>query len=188
MFIEKYIKESIDIKTNILKNSQTIETIQSVVCSIVTAIKNGNKILLAGNGGSAADAQHIATEFVVKFYKKRNAYQAIALTTDTSILTAISNDNSFEEVFSRQIEALGVKGDIFIAISTSGQSKNVINALKKAKEKGLQTIGLTGEKPSEMDKYCDIILKVPSPDTPKIQEAHIMLGHIICALVEQEIN
>jgi D-sedoheptulose 7-phosphate isomerase len=151
----------------------------------VEVYRNGNKTLIAGNGGSAADAQHIAGEFVSRFYFDRPGIPSIALTTDTSILTAIGNDYGYEKLFSRQIEANGVKGDMFIGISTSGNSKNIIEALNACKEKGIITVGLTGETGGKMATLCDYCIKVPSNETPRIQESHILIGHIICAVVEE---
>ena len=169
-----------------MTDEKIIETIKNISKSIVHAYKNGNKVLTAGNGGSAADAQHIAAEFVSKFFHERPALSAIALTTNTSILTSIGNDYDHGLVFARQIMAHGRKGDVFIAISTSGTSKNIVNAAQTAKENGLITIALVGKKDSPMDKICDYVIKVPSEVTPIIQESHIMLAHIICALVEKD--
>lgn len=187
-FIKKYIEDSIAAKKSILDSEQSVASIQKIADLISSCYQNGGKVLTAGNGGSAGDAQHIAAELVVKFYKERRALPAIALTTDSSIITAIGNDSSFDNIFSRQIQALGNKGDVFIAFSTSGSSKNIIEAIKEAKNKGLTIIGFTGQNLCKMDELCDCIIKVPSADTPKIQEAHIMLGHIICALVEKNIS
>ncbi len=189
--IEEYIKEeiskSISTKENILDNDNLIKSIKEASQSCISTLTSGNKILLAGNGGSAADAQHIAGELVSRFYFDRPGLSAIALTTDTSIITAIGNDYGYEKVFSRQIEANGIKGDIFIAISTSGNSKNIINALEECRKKGIKSIGFTGSKECKMDNLCDITIKVPSESTPNIQEAHIMLGHIVCAIIEEQI-
>lgn len=185
-FIKKYINDSIDIKASILKDEKFLTNVSSVAKEIIECYKNGGKVLLAGNGGSAADAQHIACEFVSKFCLERQGLPAIALTVNTSVLTAIGNDYGFEKIFSRQVEAIGSKGDIFIGISTSGNSENIIAAMVEAKSKGLKVIGMTGKNHCKMDEICDCILKVPSFETPKIQEVHIMLGHIICAIVERE--
>lgn len=187
MFIEEYIKDSIKTKQNILENEEVLRLIKSAADVIVSAYRAGNKILTAGNGGSAGDAQHIAGELVSKLNFDRPALSAISLTTDTFILTAASNDYGYEHSFSRQVQAHGQKGDVFIAISTSGNSKNILFALEEATKKGLVTIGLTGANKSEMDGLCDIIIKVPSAQTPKIQESHTMIGHIICAIVENEL-
>lgn len=181
--IEKMLKESIDVKQKMLDmHKDTIARIVDVICN---ALENGNKVLWCGNGGSAADAQHLACELVSKFYVDRKALPSLALTTNTSILTAIANDYDFDRVFVRQVEALGRKGDVLVGISTSGNSKNVIAAMKKAKEMGIITIGFTGETGGAMKEMCDILLNVPSKDTPRIQEAHITAGHIICYLVEK---
>jgi len=151
----------------------------------LSALKDQNKILLCGNGGSAADAQHIAAELSGRFKKERKPLAGIALTTDTSALTAIGNDYGYEYVFSRQVEAIGKEGDVLIAISTSGNSKNVITAIKSAKEIGMKIITLTGKDGGKMKDMGDLNLIVPSDDTPRIQEMHIMIGHMICALVDQ---
>lgn len=181
--IEKMLKESIDVKQKMLEmHRDTIARIAEVIC---TALENGNQVFWCGNGGSAADAQHLACELVSKFYVDRKALPSIALTTNTSILTAIANDYDFERVFVRQVEALGRKGDVLVGISTSGNSKNVIAAMRKAKDMGIITIGFTGETGGAMREVCDILLNVPSKDTPRIQEAHITAGHIICYLVEK---
>lgn len=187
-YIKNYISDSYSIKEKILNQESFIELIAQAASIIKLAYDSQKKVLIAGNGGSAADAQHLATELVSKFMKDRPALNAIALTTNTSVLTAIANDYDFEDIFARQIQAYGNQGDVFIAISTSGNSKNVIKAIQEAKNKGLKIIGLTGSKDCAMDNLCDLTIKVPSENTPIIQEAHIMIGHIICALVENEIE
>jgi D-sedoheptulose 7-phosphate isomerase len=188
--IEKYIinqiKNSISVKEQLLNDKQLMLLIKQVSLKCIEIYKNSKKTLIAGNGGSAADAQHIAGEFVSKFYFDRPGMPSIALTTDTSIITSISNDYGYEQLFSRQIEALGTKGDMFIAISTSGNSRNIIEALKVCKTKGIITVGLTGKTGGEMNKICDYCINVPSEETPRIQEAHILIGHIICAIVEED--
>jgi D-sedoheptulose 7-phosphate isomerase len=151
---------------------------------IAKAFKDDRKIMLCGNGGSAADAQHIAAEFVNRFKLERPPLPALALTTDTSILTSVANDYGYEEVFSKQIKALGVKGDILLAISTSGKSANVISAIKTAKEKGLYTVGFIGGDGGEMIELVDLALAVESMNTPRVQEVHILVGHLVCELVE----
>ena len=186
-FINKQIKNSINVKEKILNNQELMKLIQEVALRCVEVYKNGNKTIIAGNGGSAADAQHIAGEFVSRFYFDRPGLPSIAITTDTSVLTAIGNDYGYEKVFARQVQANGVKGDMFIGISTSGNSANVIEALKECKEKGIITVGLTGETGGKMAPLCDYCIKVPSKETPRIQEAHIMIGHIICSIVEEAI-
>lgn len=186
-YIENQVKKSIDVKQQFLNDTELMNLIKEVSFKIVEAYKNGNKTLIAGNGGSAADAQHIAGEFVSRFYFDRPGLASIALTTDTSIITAIGNDYGYEKLFSRQVQANGVKGDIFIGISTSGNSANIIEALKECKGKGIITVGLTGEKGGKMAEMCDYCIKVPSNETPRVQEVHILIGHIICAVVEEAI-
>lgn len=159
--------------------------IEAVAGACVECIRQGGRILLAGNGGSAADAQHIAAEFVGRYSFDRSSLPAIALTTDTSILTAVGNDYGFEYVFSRQILAHGRKGDVFIGYSTSGRSANILSAFETAREQGLVCIGLTGSWKDSMRKHCDHLLSVPSSETPKIQEGHLVIGHIVCGLVER---
>ncbi len=144
--------------------------------------------MICGNGGSAADAQHIADEFLCRFYKDRNPMPAIALSTDTSVITAISNDYSYEDIFSRQVNALGKEGDVLLGISTSGNSKNVLEAFKSVENKRIQTILLTGNREREIWKYSDIVINVPSADTPAIQEMHITIEHLICEIVERKVN
>ena len=187
MNIKNYIQNSIYTKTKILNDEKFINNIQVIANVIVDAYSKGKKVLTAGNGGSAGDAQHIAGELVSKFFFDRPGLSAFALSTDTSILTAIGNDYGYELSFARQVQANANKGDVFIGISTSGNSKNIVKAIEEAKKKGVITVGLVGEKPCEMDKICDYILKVPSTSTPTIQESHIMIGHIICAIVEEKI-
>jgi D-sedoheptulose 7-phosphate isomerase len=186
-FIENQVKKSYETKQAIYEDKELMELIQEVSKVVTEAYKKGNKTLIAGNGGSAADAQHIAGEFVSKFYFDRPGLASIALTTDTSILTAIGNDYGYEKLFARQIQANGVKGDIFIGISTSGNSKNIVKALEECKEKGIVTVGLTGQSGGKMKELCDYCICVPSNETPRIQESHILIGHIICAVVEEEI-
>ncbi|EDO8526773.1 D-sedoheptulose 7-phosphate isomerase [Campylobacter jejuni] len=186
-YIKEHFQESILVKEQILKDENLITLIKNASLEVIKAYKNGNKTLLAGNGGSAADAQHIAGEFVSRFYFDRPGIASIALTTDTSILTAIGNDYGYENLFARQVQAQGVKGDIFIGISTSGNSKNILKALDLCKQKGIISIGLSGASGGAMNELCDYCIKVPSTCTPRIQEAHILIGHIICAIVEEEL-
>lgn len=160
--------------------------VEQAVSLCVDALKVGRKILFAGNGGSAADAQHWAGELVSRFYYDRPGLPAIALTTDTSILTAIGNDYGYDYTFARQIEALGQEGDVFVAISTSGRSKNIMRALEACEAKGVRVIGFTGEHGGEMKDRCDICFCVPSSETPRIQEGHEFIGHLLCALIESE--
>lgn len=187
MDVKKYIQTSIDTKNKILNNDTILSTIKKIADVIVNAYMNDKKVLTAGNGGSAGDAQHIAGELVAKFLINREGLSAISLSTDTSVMTAVGNDYGFEHLFSRQIQANAKSGDVFIAISTSGNSNNIIFALEEAQKKGVITIGLTGENECKMDKYCDYIIHVPSSSTPTIQESHIMIGHIIGALVEEAV-
>lgn len=184
-FIKNYIEKSIETKRNILENEKTISQIRDVSLVIAESLKNGGKVLICGNGGSAADSQHIAAEFVNRFYYDRPGLAAMALTVDTSILTAIGNDYGYEKTFSRQVQAYAKKGDVLIGISTSGSSKNVVNAILEAKNKGVYTVGLTGEKKGVIFDNADVTINIPSAETPIIQESHIMTGHIICALVEK---
>jgi D-sedoheptulose 7-phosphate isomerase len=167
-----------------LANAALLEQVERAAQACIDCMKAGGKILLAGNGGSAADAQHIAGEFVSRFAFDRPGLPAIALTVDTSILTAIGNDYGYEHLFARQVQAHGKKGDIFIGYSTSGKSPNVLRAFEEAKKYGLICIGLTGNRGGPMQTLCDYLLEVPSHDTPKIQEGHLILGHILCGLVE----
>lgn len=184
-FIENQIKESYTTKQKMLADKDLCNLIFDVCQKAIEVYQNGNKTLIAGNGGSAADSQHIAGEFVSKFYFDRPGLPSLALTTDTSILTAIGNDYGYEQLFARQIQASGVSGDMFIGLSTSGNSKNVIAGLKEAKSKGLICVGLTGATGGKMAELCDYCIKVPSNETPRVQEAHILIGHIICASVEE---
>ena len=184
--IKTYIQNSIEIRKNILADEEMFEKVKEISNKIISALKSENKILFVGNGGSASDCDHLATEFVSKFYKDRHAFNAISLTSNNALITALSNDFSYDKAFSRQIAAICKKDDILIALSTSGNSKNVVNAIKVANEMGLTTVGLTGQTPCEMDKICNILVKIPSSETPAIQEAQTMLGHLICKIVEDE--
>lgn len=183
--ITQHIKQSIAAKQAILDSASCMESIQAAAQMCQAALHSGRKILIAGNGGSAADAQHIAAELVGRFEKERGGIPAIAITTDSSALTAIANDYGYHRVFSRQIEALGNCGDVFIGISTSGNSANIIEAVHVAKQKGLSCISLGGAA-GKLPELCDIAICVPSQRTATIQESHIMIGHIICALIEAE--
>jgi len=184
--IAKILEESILIKQAVAKSK--IRDIEDMAKVIIAAYKAGGKVVLFGNGGSAADAQHIACELVGKFALKRRAFPAIALTTNTSTLTAIANDYGYNEVFSRQVEALVGEKDVVIGISTSGNSPNVVEAIEMAKTKGAKTIGLTGGDGGRLAKVADIALVVPSDNTPRIQEVHITIGHIVCEIVEKELS
>ncbi|GHT50074.1 phosphoheptose isomerase 2 [Bacteroidia bacterium] len=185
--IIKQIQQSIEVKSRLLSTPASLNQIEVAAKVVTEAYQAGHKTLLAGNGGSAADAQHIAGEFVSKFYFDRPGIASIALTTDTSIITAIGNDYGYDKLFERQVQAQGVQGDVFIGISTSGNSENIIKALAVCKEKGIFSIGLTGENGGKMGELCDICIKVPSNETPRIQESHILIGHIICCLVEEKL-
>ena len=186
-YIKKQIKEARSIFQCMLENEILLGAIESAAIECIAAFGSGNKLLFAGNGGSAADAQHMAGEFVSRFAFDRPGLPAIALTTDTSILTAIGNDYGYERLFSRQIQALGNPGDLFIAYSTSGKSRNILLALEEAKNKGIKCIGLTGNQGGKMKELCDYLFEVPSSSTPKIQEGHLVLGHILCGLIEEKI-
>jgi D-sedoheptulose 7-phosphate isomerase len=168
-------------------NRQLLATLEALAVVCIDCLRNDRKILLAGNGGSAADAQHVAGEFVSRFAFDRPGLPAIALTTDTSILTAIGNDYGFEELFARQVQTLGVKGDVFIGYSTSGRSPNILKAFQEARAKGIITVGFTGTRGGPLRELCDHLLEVPSKETPKIQEGHAVLGHILCGLVERSV-
>ncbi|ADN36153.1 sugar isomerase (SIS) [Methanolacinia petrolearia DSM 11571] len=183
--ISEYFTESFLIKDQLL--TLQIDNIVQITDTIINAYKNGNKTIWFGNGGSAADAQHLACELVSRFFLERKALASIALTTNTSELTAIANDYSFENIFSRQVEALVNPGDVVIGISTSGNSLNVIEGLKKAKQLKAVTVGFTGNNGGKIREIADYLIDVPSEITPHIQESHIMIGHIICQLVEKEL-
>ncbi|MBL6662772.1 MAG: D-sedoheptulose 7-phosphate isomerase [Flavobacteriales bacterium] len=185
--IRRNISDSITVKQELLQNDAIMVDITKVAELIVEAFNNGNKLLFCGNGGSAADAQHLAAEFSGRYYLNRPPLHAEALHTDTSFMTAVSNDFSFDEVYARLIQGIGKQGDILIGMSTSGNSKNVIKALEEAKKKNIITIGFTGKANGNMKPYCDFLINIPSDDTPRIQECHLMLGHAICELVEKEL-
>ncbi|ABR55988.1 phosphoheptose isomerase [Methanococcus aeolicus Nankai-3] len=178
-------KESAEVKINFIQNNE--ENLKKSIEIIKNSLKNGNKILICGNGGSAADAQHFAAEIVGRFKLERRGFPAIALTTDTSILTAIGNDYGFEKIFERQVESLGNDGDILVGISTSGNSENVIKAIEKAKEMGLYTIALLGKDGGKLKDCADLSLIVNSNNTPRIQECHLTIYHVICEEVEKEL-
>lgn len=184
--IKNILKESIDVKKQLLKTQ--IDTLAEITALITKAIKTGKKLIVFGNGGSAADSQHIVAELVGRFKKERAPIPAIALTTNTSTITALSNDYGYEVSFKRQLEALAQKGDIALGISTSGNADNVDQALKSAKRLGLKVITMTGRDGGRIAKLADISFKVPSNNTPRIQEAHITAGHIICELVEDKLH
>jgi len=183
--VKSIIQEGIEMKKILLESDVGI-IISDIVDIIIESFINGRKVILCGNGGSAADAQHIAGEFVGRFAFNRKGLPAIALSTNTSVVTAIGNDFGYEEVFRRQLEANMMVGDVVIGISTSGNSPNIVKALQYAKENGGRTIAFTGSKQCKLDDIAEIIVKIPSDSTPRIQEGHIMIGHIICFLVERE--
>jgi len=183
--IKKIISESIAVKTKLLEDAAMHQRISTAVDTIVATFKNGGRLYFCGNGGSAADAQHLAAEFTGRFYKDRTPLPAEALHVNTSFLTAVANDYSYDEVYQRMIRAQGRKGDVLFGISTSGNSKNVVLAQEEAKKIGLFVISFTGEGGGKMKDSADLLFNVPSKDTPRIQESHILIGHIICQLVEE---
>jgi D-sedoheptulose 7-phosphate isomerase len=185
--IKQVIQNSIQLKRNILENSELLYKISQVSQEIINAFKNDKKVLLCGNGGSAADAQHIAAELSGRFYFDRDPLFAEALHVNTSYITAVANDYSYDEVYSRLVKAKGRAGDVLIGISTSGNSKNIIKAIEVANEIGMISVGMTGETGGKMRDICKYLINVPSNDTPRIQEVHIMIGHIICEIVEKEL-
>lgn len=186
-YIRQQIRDSISTKEAFFKDEKNVELLDRIAAELIATYRAGKKTLIAGNGGSAADAQHIAAEFVSRFYFDRPALPSIALTTDTSALTAIGNDYGYELLFSRQLEANAQKGDVFIAISTSGNSKNVLKGIEAAKKLGIKTVGLTGKSGGKMRDMVDYCVCIPSDETPRIQECHILVGHILCAAVEKEL-
>jgi D-sedoheptulose 7-phosphate isomerase len=187
LYIKDQIKKSYETKQAIYNNEELLQKLEEVSKKCVELYKVGKKTILAGNGGSAADAQHIAAEMVGRYGFDRPSLPSLALTTDTSALTAIGNDYGYDQVFSRQLDGMGQDGDLFIGISTSGNSKNLINAFEVAKKKNILSVALVGKDGGEMAKLADIALVVPSDSTPRIQESHILIGHIICDIIEKEI-
>lgn len=183
--IKNIIQSSIDVKTKILKDDELMQTVNDCVNVIVSAFEKGNKVLFCGNGGSAADAQHLAAEFSGRFYTDRDALPAEALHCNTSYITAVANDYSYDVIYSRLVKGIGNEGDVLVGLSTSGNSKNIVKAFEIAKEKKMVTIAFTGESGGKLKKLSDFLINVPSEDTPRIQESHIMLGHIICQFVEE---
>jgi len=184
--IKNIIQSSINVKRKILQNEELLGTIEKIVNVIASAFQNGKHVYFCGNGGSAADAQHLAAEFSGRFYRDRKALPAEALHCNTSYLTAVANDYGYDVVYSRIIDGIGQEGDILVGLSTSGNSKNIVKAFEKAKEKKLITVGFTGISGGEMKSCSDYLINIPSADTPRIQESHIMTGHIICQLVEEK--
>lgn len=185
--IKDIIQASIDVKQQVLQNEVLIAAIEKVVAVITDAFKNGKRVYFCGNGGSAADAQHLAAEFSGRFYTDRKALPAEALHCNTSYLTAVANDYSFDVIYSRLIDGIGDAGDVLIGLSTSGNSANIVKAFETAKEKKIITVGFTGETGGKMKELSDYLVNVPSKDTPRIQESHILIGHIICQLVEESV-
>lgn len=185
--VKKIIQASIKTKQLVLKDEELLKTICDVVNVIVSAFKNGHRVYFCGNGGSAADAQHLAAEFSGRFYKDRKALPAEALHCNTSYLTAVANDYGYDLVYSRMIDGIGQKGDVLVGLSTSGNSENIIRAFTAAKEKEMTTVAFTGESGGKMKTISNYLINIPSTDTPRIQESHIMVGHIICELVEKKI-
>ncbi len=182
---QKIILESVAIKQRILADEKLLTTLEQVVETCITAFQKDKKLLFCGNGGSASDAQHIAAELSGRFYKERAPLYAEALHVNSSFVTAVANDYSYEEVYARMVRAAGRAGDVLFAISTSGNSPNILKTIEAAREQKMIVVGLTGDSGGQMNSMCDYILKVPSNDTPRIQEAHILLGHILCELVEE---
>lgn len=183
--ISEIIKASIAVKEQLLKEEAILKAVDEVSTVMVAALKKGNRVYFCGNGGSAADAQHLAAEFSGRFYTDRDALPAEALHCNTSYLTAVANDYSYDVVYSRLIKGIGTTGDVLVGLSTSGNSANILKAFETAKEKGIVTVGFTGASGGKMKGLSDFLLNVPSSDTPRIQESHILLGHIICQLVEE---
>ena len=185
--IKSIIQKSIDIKYSILNNEKLHQTILECVDVIANSFQTGNRVMFCGNGGSAADAQHLAAELSGRFYTDRMALPSDALHCNSSYLTAVANDYGYEFVYSRLVDGIMNKGDVLVGISTSGNSENIINAFNSAKEKGITTIAFTGESGAMMGMLSDYLINVPSIDTPRIQESHILIGHIICELVEKKL-
>ena len=184
--IKEIISSSISVKQQVLQDAAILNTIEKITDVIVAIFKNNGTVLLCGNGGSAADAQHLAAEFSGRFYKDREPLNAEALHVNTSYLTAVANDYSFNEVYSRLVKAKGKQGDVLIALSTSGNSENIVEAAKTAKAKEMTVVAFTGKDGGKLKEYADYLINVPSTDTPRIQECHILIGHIICQLVEEK--
>ena len=183
--IREFIRASVNVKEQILQDEELLGTIEAVVTEMVDALRKGNRIYFCGNGGSAADAQHLAAEFSGRFYKDRKALPAEALHCNTSYLTAAANDYGFDVVYACLIEGIGEKGDVLVGLSTSGNSANIVHAFEAAREAGIITVGFTGLTGGALKSLSDHLLNVPSADTPRIQESHILIGHIICQLVEE---
>jgi D-sedoheptulose 7-phosphate isomerase len=185
--IKTIIQASIETKQQVLQNEELLKSICDVVKVVVAAFNNGNRVYFCGNGGSAADAQHLAAEFSGRFYTDRKALPAEALHCNTSYLTAVANDYGYDVVYSRMIDGIGQKGDVLVGLSTSGNSANIIKAFETAREKGMVTVAFTGLTGGQMKSLSHYLINIPSTDTPRIQESHIMIGHIVCQLVEEKI-
>ena len=186
-FIQQKLQSSIDLKTQLMNDKVLLEKVSTVANKIIECYKNKGKVLFCGNGGSAADAQHISAELSGRFYTDRPPLYSEALHVNSSYMTAVANDYSYDVVYSRMVEACGRKGDVLVGITTSGNSKNILVAMETARKQGMITIGMTGQSGGKMNDCCDIMLRVPSADTPRIQESHILIGHIICQLIEETI-
>jgi len=184
-FVKAVLRESCDVKAQIIDDDNLVALINNVMELSIFSLRNGHKLLFAGNGGSASDAQHLAAELVGRYEQDREGLPALALTTNSAQVTAIANDFGYDNLFKRQIQALAGKGDVFFGLSTSGNSENIINALQQCKSQGVVTVGLTGATGGNMQALCDYCIKVPSGNTARIQEAHITIGHIICAGIEK---
>jgi len=185
--IEQRLNEAFSLREAVMGNGELLQQVEKAAASMYMALSKGHSVLFCGNGGSAADAQHLAAELSGRYYLDRKPLDAEALHVNTSYLTATANDFGFDHVYSRLVEAKGKKGDVLVALSTSGNSANVVHAVKQARKQGLITIGFTGKNAGQIDEFCDVLIKIPSTDTPRIQEMHILLGHIICEIVEQEL-
>ena len=186
-FIQRYVKESTITLSKMSSGTKLISEVTKITDECVSRIREGKKLLFAGNGGSAADCQHMAGEYVSRFLFERDGLPAIALTTDSSLLTAIGNDYGFKNLFSRQVKALGASGDLLFCYSTSGNSENILTVIEAAKKMNICVVGMTGFNQGKMDKRCDYLIKIPSAHTPHIQEGHLIVGHAICGAVEQQI-
>ncbi len=183
--IKNIIQSSIDVKTKTLDDDKLLQTVSDCVNVIVSAFEKGNKVLFCGNGGSASDAQHLAAEFSGRFYTDRDALPAEALHCNTSYITAVANDYSYDVIYSRILKGIGNEGDVLVGLSTSGNSKNIVKAFEMAREKRMTTIAFTGSTGGKLKQLADFLINIPSDDTPRIQESHITLGHIICQMVEE---
>lgn len=185
--IEQRLNEAFKLREEVMANGELLQQVEKAAGLMYMALQNTHAVLFCGNGGSAADAQHLAAELSGRYYLDRKPLDAEALHVNTSYITATANDFGFDHVYSRLVEAKGKKGDVLVALSTSGNSANVVNAVKQARTQGLITIGFTGKNAGLLDEHCDVLIKIPSTDTPRIQEMHMLLGHIICEIVEQEL-